>query len=180
MKKTRRQSRIKNTLDKGAIQKKYIFVGGILIVLIIALSYLLLTPTKQQKPVINPDARTIYEAPVVYNQDSAKKMLDSVDNRKPLSPNDQDARNTLVAMSNPIHETEEYSIEYVSEPDEFMVEVRSINVGQAKNDAKSWLVKQGLTSEGICKLPVVFYLNADTAEQLRNTNITFDPLPPGC
>ena len=37
-----------------------------------------------------------------------------------------------------------------------------------------------MSQQGICDLPVGFYLSPDTANLIKNTNFIFNPLPDGC
>lgn len=118
--------------------------------------------------------------PVEDNIQQTKKMMDFIDNRRPLSRTDQQARNKLITKTNPLQETADFSAEYVSAPDEFMVEIRTKNLDKAKKEAAEWFQNQGFSNEGICHLPIVFYINYEIAQSLRGMHIQFDPLPPGC
>jgi hypothetical protein len=118
--------------------------------------------------------------PVLYDTESSARMLDLVENRVPLSPSDEVVKAKLSKRENPVHETETYSMEYISSADEFLVEIRTMNINQAKEESVAWLLKQGVSEDGLCHLPVVYYLNSDTANSMRDMNIRFNPLPPGC
>ncbi|HWY78941.1 MAG TPA: hypothetical protein VNW29_01145 [Candidatus Sulfotelmatobacter sp.] len=163
----------------------------LIICIIIVLSFILLLFSKpsqiKQKNAIQthnkPSISTIQpndNPPVEYNVEQTKKMLDLVDHRRPLSSMDKQTRDKLVKLKNPLIDTTNFGIEYVSEPDEFMVEIRTINIKTAKDETIAWFQKKGLSQEGICHLPIVFYLNSDTAQNLRGIPLKFDPLPLGC
>lgn len=129
----------------------------------------------------DPNKVVKYEPPMNYADADTKKMLDSVGNRKPLSESDQRIRAILTTdFANPLSETESYYLEYLSEPDQFMVEIRSVDIDGTKNQVNEWFHSQGMSSDGICNLPVVFYMNPTTAENFRNKNVEFSPLPLGC
>jgi hypothetical protein len=48
----------------------------------------------------------------------------------------------------------------------------------AKKEAVDWLKTQGLSQEGVCNLPLMFYVSDKTTNQTGGE--TFNPLPPGC
>lgn len=130
----------------------------------------------------NPDEETV--PAVQYDQKSSDLLLERVENRPSLSDEDVQAKAKILAPikgeSGYVYQTERVYIEYVKSADAIMVEIRTSNIDQAKSEATLWLQTQGMTQEGICNYPVQFYLNFDVAQYLRNSNITFSPLAPGC
>lgn len=131
--------------------------------------------------IADPSKVVKYNPPMNYEDNSTKKMLDTVENRKTLSDNDKKIREAIItSMQNPLSETDSYLLEYLSEPDQFMVEIRSTDIDGTKNAVKQWFNSQGISDEGICKLPVIFYMNPAAAEHFRNKNVEFNPLPLGC
>jgi hypothetical protein len=115
--------------------------------------------------------------PVEYNPGNLHEIFT---NRPTLNESDLEAKKALITRKNPLQTTDGYAVEYLSAPDEFMVEIKTTDIQKAKADTVGWLESQGLSSDGICKLPVVFYLNYEVAQGLRGTNTVFSPLPPGC
>jgi hypothetical protein len=159
------------------IQYKLLLIGiGFVLLFIIGLSFekLILQSGNQTKldSIVPQD-----DPPVEYN---AGKLHEIFTNRPTISEPDLEAKNALISKKNPLQSTQDYEIEYLSAPDEFMVEIRTTDIQKAKADTVTWFASQGFTNDGICKLPVVFYLNYDVAESLRGTNTVFSPLPPGC
>lgn len=76
--------------------------------------------------------------------------------------------------------TKDYKIEYVGNADEFFVEITSPDTQKAKYWATMWFKLNGFTEEGMCRLPVAFYLSLPIAQQLEGMNIEFNPLPDQC
>lgn len=141
-----------------------------------------LAPTKKQvQPTINKPKTN---PPVKYNRSSSEKMLDRLKNRTPLSTKDASAKQRIISdingKSSVLILAPTFRIQYISNPDIFMVEIRTIDIGKGKSDARDWLVSQGFTEQGACELPVVYYLNSGVASQLRDLGITFSPLAEGC
>lgn len=118
--------------------------------------------------------------PVLYNTEKSEQLERIFQTRPALSAPDKFAKDKLIQKPNPLFETEEFYIEYLSAPDEFMVEIKTKEIGKAKEEVEAWFVQQGFSTDGICKLPVVFYLNYEVAESLRGVDMEFDPLPLGC
>ena len=160
------------------------FIIVCLIVFLGMFGIVLMKLPSQQEPVKTDEETVVTQPksnpPVQYNEERNKKMLQILEDRPALSPSDQTRRAQLTASVNPLSETLEYSLEYLSAPDEFMVEIRTIDINSAKQKAISWFKSKGLSDEGICHLPLVFYLNYDVAQNLRDMKVEFDPLPPGC
>jgi hypothetical protein len=121
-----------------------------------------------------------------YKQNSEEKLINGINNRQPLSANDTQAKNTisnsLNNQSGSPKQTNEFRVDYLHSNDLFQVEILTTNIDQAKKDAIQWFLSQGFTQEGLCKLPVSFYLNFDVKQQLKQsgTQVTFNPLPDFC
>lgn len=133
---------------------------------------------------ITPSAKT--NPPVIYAPTGTQKMLDKLVNRSPLSGSDRAAKEKIIALlpsgqvSGIIYKSPTFNFEYISSADEFQSEILTVDIAQAKTDTISWLSTQGLSKNGVCSLPVVFYLNRNIANQLRSSNIKFNPLAEGC
>ena len=78
---------------------------------------------------------------------------------------DEAAKERLLAQlpngqhSGNLYQSSIVSIDYVQGPDLFQVEVLTTNVAQAKAQAVAWFEQKGFSQEGICHLPLSFYLN---------------------
>ncbi len=122
--------------------------------------------------------------PVPENKQDS--FLEYVKNRRTLSESDASTKKQILALLPPeedsgvLYQTPTISIEYVHEPDLFQVEILTEDIPAAKNEATTWFKAKGMSQEGICLLPVQFYLNYDVANELKKTNITFNPLSDGC
>lgn len=129
-----------------------------------------------KKPQTNP--------PLLYNGETSKKMIEKLKNRTPLSTKDDTTKKRIIAgikgKSTVLITAPTFRVEYIRGPDVFMAEIRTTDIGKGRLDAKNWFISQGFTPQGACELPVVYYLNYATAQQMRGFNMTFSPLAPGC
>lgn len=135
------------------------------------------SPGKPQAP---PQTNTVES--VKYKAGSLGKAFDKLTNRVPLSTSDQIAKNKLISQagkSGIIKKTESYSIEYVAPMDDFEIEILSTNIEAVKKEAESYLKSQGFSKEGLCDLPVRFYLNFNVRSSLPQGTV-FNPLTEGC
>ena len=141
-----------------------------------------LRPTKVTAP--SGPIKSQTNPPVLYNKHTSKKMLEKLERRTPLSTQDEAAKQRIIRSINnkpSVLRTDiTFRVEYISGPELFMVEIRTVDIGKGKLDAKNWLISQGFTTQGTCELPVVYYLNSSVAQQLRDLGITFSPLAEGC
>ena len=141
-----------------------------------------LAPTMSVSISTKPTPQT--NPPVKYNPQTSEKMLQKLKSRSPLSTLDRETKARILARINNkssiLREASTFRIEYIKSPDVFMVEIRTVDIGKGKADAKNWLMSQGFTAQGACELPVVYYLSSDAASRLRDLDITFSPLASGC
>lgn len=145
-----------------------------------ALSPFFPTPT----PLTRASLSTQTQPPVPYVTGSGKRLLDKIERRELLSPADASVKRNLIAASLNAEKflsvTVSYRILYIPTFDIFQVELLSNEIVSAKRRATEWFTGQGLSSEGVCNLPIMFYLNSEVATAMRNTNTVFNPLPEGC
>lgn len=161
----------------------------------IALPIILLTtrpPSTQQAPlpeipkasVSKTQPSPVTKPAIDYSSDQSKRLLEIIASRPTLEANDQAARVKIIQSlgnkSGILVQNSDYQIEYIKAANVFHIELRTTNYEQAKSLATNWFLEQGLTLDGVCKLPVVFYLDAATKDALRAQPIEFDPLPKGC
>lgn len=123
--------------------------------------------------------------PNLFENKTIKKELYLLENRQVLSSNDKAIKINLIALLQPdsesIYETSEYTILYIRPLDEFQVEIKTANTQQAKNNATTWVTSQGMSQDGICKLPLIFFTNHETYQKLQIQGAKdISPLADGC
>ncbi len=124
--------------------------------------------------------------PVSYKSDATDRLIEKVRNHPELSASDSSAKQKILALlpsgksSGYVYESVTVKIQYLSSPDTFLAEILTKDILKAKTDAVDWLKSQGLSQKGICDLPVSFYINYHIANDLRDSNVIFSPLPEGC
>lgn len=141
-----------------------------------------LSPSENQGSSVPPSNST--NPPVLYDTNAVEKLNALVENRQTLSAQDQKARNTILNSigntSGVFYTSDKVVIDYVKTADQFQVEILSTDITGAKQDAVNWFLSKGMSKEGLCKLPLNFYLNWDIAQKLRGQVTNFNPLPDGC
>lgn len=143
-------------------------------------------PTKVVEPPIdnNPIKKGTTTPPVKYDKIAMNKIINKMENRIKLNPQDQVVENRLVGVANrkplDLSVTNNYTIVYIEVMDNFMVEINNQDLSKAKAEATSWFISQGFSQQAICDKPVIFFINWDIAQQLRPLNITFSPIAEGC
>lgn len=133
-------------------------------------------------PTLFPTPTPLVAQPEVNLSSPDNKLIQAIENRQTLSATDSAAKTAIITALNnqpgSPAKTDDYRIDYLPAGDLFMVEILTTNYQQAKQDAINWFLTHGFTQDGICKLPVQFYLTRDVQNQLKLTN--FNPLPDGC
>lgn len=135
------------------------------------------TPSTQQKAEHTTD--------VLPQSGPQKRLLDYIQHRRPLSEADMRAKTRILgtaeqAASGIVYQNTNIAIEYVKSADLFQVEILTAEIPAAKEEAIVWFKSQGFSNEGICALPVSFYLNFDIKTQLGKAANSFNPLPESC
>lgn len=140
------------------------------------------TPSTTIYPSSTP-IENVYPEKLNITPKNVEKSLDRFSNRTPLSQSDLDAKNRLVSSmgsaSGTLFQTKDFRIDYVKTPDDIEVDILSKNLSSAKTDAVNWLLQQGLSVQGICNLPVNFFIDFQVKNALPAGTV-FDPNPPNC
>jgi hypothetical protein len=139
-------------------------------------------PTDKQESTVKSSPTEMVEVP---EDDPQKKLLDYVQNRKPLSTDDEQVKFEILStlggsQSTILYQTPNVKVNYIRSADMFQAEILTTNIAIAKMEAGSWFENMGLSKEGICNLPLSFYLNYEIKMQLGEDAASFNPLPNGC
>ncbi len=170
-----------------------IILAGILVLIVIIMIFISFNQGGQTSTAPSATVTTeptlpsfLQEDPINYDVEASIKLWDKVDNKPPLSATDAAAKNTTIISilhgieSGVLYESPQVRLEYVKSLDMFLAEITTTKLSSAKAEVNTWLRGQGLTQEGICNLPVIFYVNLESAEKLQGENIVFKPSAPGC
>ena len=120
-----------------------------------------------------------------YEEEGSKKLLNYLKTRPtPSLPSDSQTKARLIKEipggSTIITSNATFKIEYVEGPETFEVEIKTVEFDKAKNEAVGFLKSQGFSEEGICKLPVVFYLNYEVSLEMATGAKKLNPIPDFC
>jgi hypothetical protein len=139
------------------------------------------SPTSSTK---QPSQQAQKSAPVNYDKNPTDKLLQTINTRPTPSVNDSAIRASLIESLNGksgiLYTSLNVTLEYVKSPNDFEGEIKTDNVSAAKQEVEVWFKNKGLTNDGICKLPLFFYLNGPAAQKLKGTGVKFSPLPDNC
>ncbi|HVA96114.1 MAG TPA: hypothetical protein VND99_00515 [Candidatus Acidoferrales bacterium] len=123
---------------------------------------------------------------VFYNQTSITKILNSSNNPPTLTNNDTLAKAKILTnlpqgqQTGLLYQTNDISINYIHDADEFYVVIFSNNINAAKAEAVVWLEANGMSQQAICNYPIIFYPSSSVQTYLQQTHIVFSLLAPGC
>jgi len=168
-----------------------ILLAGILVIIVFAIVYITFmqsTPTTKTTPLptIKPTVSVSDHLPVFYDNAAASRLAQKIQNRPTLQPADNQSKNAILNTilhgfnSGVLYETADVRLEYVQSANLFMGEIKTTNVVKAKADATTWFLNKGLSQEGICNLPLMFYLDTGVSQALQGQDVVFSPLPNGC
>lgn len=168
-----------------------ILLAGILLIIVFVIVYVAFTQsttsrTKISSPVPSPTETQSNNLPVLYDYSAEDRLAKTIQTRPSLSPEDTQAKtamlNTILKGFNSgvLYETDDIRIEYVQSANLFMGEIKTTNIVKAKAEAGTFFLNNGLSQQGICKLPLMFYLDPLVSQSLQGQNVIFSPLPNGC
>jgi hypothetical protein len=121
-----------------------------------------------------------------YDATAGDKVADLAENRRVLSDEDIQAKDAVLQelfateASGYVYTSPTIKIEYVNSADEFVIEITTTAIDGAKKEAVDWFLSKGFTNDGLCKIPILFYLNNDVAQSPELASQIFSPLVPGC
>jgi hypothetical protein len=141
------------------------------------------TPISEPTPVVTQTAKTI--ASVTQATLPSPTISQQLD--KPVAQNDQAVKEKLLTdilhgttVSGVVYSSPTIQIEYVAAADLFQGEVKTTAIDAGKNEAVQWMVKKGFSKQGLCDLPLIFYLNTSISQTLPDKGADFNSLPDGC
>lgn len=129
---------------------------------------------------------------IIYDTRALNDQIINIEKRQPLSQNDELVKNnilTILADDQPsgiLYSSQNITIDYLyglnDYPDNFQVEIKTVDVKNAKIEGEKWFIDKGLSLKAICEYPIEFYLSWETKQQLidLNNNIIFSPYAPSC
>lgn len=184
-------------MDMLKNKRLVILIAGLLIILILILLLRIITGgkgTDKTSPspfgptplpsILQSVEPSVFDPSRIYEQGSLEKDYQRITSKRELSENDKRIRLQLIALagnkSGVIHRTENYILEYVSAPNQFMAEITNPDINSVKTQINQWLFGKGLTQDGVCKLPLVLYLNSDVRNELASKNLIVSLIPEGC
>ena len=102
-----------------------------------------------------------------------------------LSTNDLEVKRNILSLlkeqtSGVLYESKNVRIDYTKGPDLIQAEILTDNVEDAKKEAVGWFLSKGMSQQGVCSLPVDFYLNWEIRGRFEQENKTFNSIPYGC
>lgn len=164
-------------------------VGTILLLLIIGLvmiAFQAVTPPEESQPTptLVPSPTTVKQ--VLFDKESEMLLLDKLINRETLAENDAAVKSRILTnlpagkTSGVVYQSGIVRVEYILPVDEFKAQILSTSIDQAKKDAVQWFQQQGMSAQGICALPLNFYLQTNVARYLKENQIVFNLLPNEC
>ena len=122
--------------------------------------------------------------PAVFEPKETEKMLQTLKYRQPLSTVDAKTKikliNSISQNEENIITNDEFAVDYIQPLDLFQVEIKISDIDKAKKDAVTWFISKGMTSDGVCKLPVTFYVGYSILQEIKQEGIQFSPIANGC
>jgi hypothetical protein len=162
------------------IQRKTRLLWIIAILAVFLVLFFIISFHTTKTPPGNSQYSVKNNSPLTYDQAGVDRINDLTKYRFALNSSDEKIKSILIKQHNPLLKTDNYIISYNSVSDKFQVQVATIEINTAKDDAVSWFKKQGFSDDAICHLPIEFTIDEKDAESLRGLDIVFNPLPTEC
>ncbi len=134
-----------------------------------------------------PSPTPLEKYPISYDNQASQSFWAKVAKKPVLSESDTKAKNDLLVSSlgasssgGTVYESTTVSVDYVKTLDIFQARITTQNLSGAKIETMAWFQSFGLSTQGICDLPLMFSIDLFIAQSLNGKNIVFNPLPEGC
>jgi len=129
--------------------------------------------------------RAFVSSPIKYDLNAQKKLIENINNKNAIATKDAQVKETIITsllsgQTGIVYASTNINISYIKSADIFQGEILTTNIALAKQETVNWFMNHGVSQQGICKLPLMFFLNQDVSSQIQDANIVFSPLPPGC
>lgn len=164
------------------MKKILVFLSALFILSIMFLLITFLESLKSGGKKVNIAITT--SPPVAYEKVSTQKMLNIVEAKPKLSLSDEIAKQKILDQignkNGILVGNNDYSLEYVLSAGSFLVEIKNPSIDFSKQKAINYLKSAGLSENGICNLPLVFYLNPSVAQEYGKEKKEFIPIPDFC
>lgn len=162
-----------------------LIAGFLLAIIFVGVFLLFRQPSEKEATVIPTPTLAVFDKdPITYDTQASQKAWGLVKKKPQLSAEDALAKKKLIdenpGTKDVIHQTNDAIIKYTPPFDMFHVLITTTDIEKAKNETVSWFKSYGLSQEAICTLPIIFDVDVFTAQSLKDKNINFSPLPPGC
>jgi hypothetical protein len=162
--------------------KFYLLGICVLVVFILFLIIIIFSSSISSNKIAGPlPTVTPYSTP---NDLAEKRLLLKLEHPSILSTNDAAVKTHILSFLNgqpgDLYHGPDVIISYLPAGKEFQGEILTTNIDLAKKEAVDWFTTQGMSKQGICDLPIMFFLGANASAQFQNPNVLFSPLPPGC
>lgn len=138
------------------------------------------TPIAVKKTIPTPTLSIGYT-----NTNNDSTFANAIDNKPQLSIADAAAKQNLITLlitqnKDATYQTTDFKIMYIKTFDMFQVEIETTDIRKAENETVVWFAANGISKDGLCKLPVQFYPNFQINQLLKQQNIQVPPLAIGC
>jgi len=123
---------------------------------------------------------------VKYDANKQDSVYKKIQNRPSLKRSDDEVKRTIITSlgnkTGMLYESQNVAVSYIMSGDLFQAEILTTDIQTAKQEATQWFTSQGLSHQGMCDLPVIFFLNSKIARDLHasDNQTIFNPLPQGC
>lgn len=177
----------------NSMKRISIIALGIFIFFLILLGVTFLESLKKDGPPTTnfptpTSAKISYDSPrqnFKYNKNGLKNLLDTVMARPtPSRSDDKTAKAKITKLANAstgyINSTVDYEIVYFKSANIIGARIKNNNYKFAENEVVDFLKQNGLSEEGICKLPLMFYFTNDVSRSIVEKKIEISPIPDFC
>lgn len=175
-------------MNKLTISKIVLIVAGF--VCLLGLSWLLVmssSSSQKTKPFVPQAATTPSPLPALiplYDPKADADLVEKTKNHPKLPALAAQAKKGLASMADPVTgviiSNTRFEISFIPTFDLIQVEIKASDFKNAKKEATGYLLGQGLTQQGLCDSPVMFYLGFDISQEVKKSGETFSSLAEGC
>lgn len=165
----------------GIVFFTFVFIAIIIFSFIISENNSRVPGTSPSPTLIQPVTQPL----IKYDLRAQNKLYENIQNTNNFSAADLKAKesiinNLLSGQTGTLYTSSNVSLSYIKSADIFQGEILTTNIDLAKQETVTWFTNHGVSKQGVCRLPLMFFLGQNASDQLQNTETIFSPLPLGC
>lgn len=168
----------------------YLGIGIVVFIIYLVLIFVFFTRQTPQATQVTPSIAPSPTMSIIttYPFEDITIIFDAAKTKKITDQNDLLVRKQLIGIPGnkmkTIYDSTNFRVQYIPKTDVFMIQLLATDITKARKESISFFTTKGLSMDGICNLPIIFYSNWEQVGGQKTSRpgsgMRFYPPPDGC